>query len=125
LSLAYGKGLRSELRRAQGFTCWVAARRDKDKPDSSPDWTYQPGLRLHNQGGRVIAGGDSAPAFQLRLREVIWPKSSNRSPNLVLYIHKDDPERAVSYAWADAGAKMVGINLRWMQGSCTRQDPAP
>jgi hypothetical protein len=25
----------------------------------------------------------------------------------------------VSYAWADEGAARVGINLRWMQASCT------
>ena len=29
--------------------------------------------------------------------------------------------RAVSYGWADPGAKRLGINLRWMQASCSQR----
>ncbi len=119
-------GGRTELRRGQRFTCWAAVRREKDTPDGKPDWTSSFRLGLQDQGGRAKAGGEGAEAVHLRMRRVIWPAPSDRSPNLVLYVHRpEEPERAVSYAWSDADARMVGINLRWMQGSCSREEMQP
>ena len=52
------------------------------------------------------------------MRNVRWPYGNNR-PSLVLYAYRPDKDRAVSYAWADPSAQRIGINLRWMQASCT------
>ena len=91
------------------------------KPDGSDDWTRAVDLKLHDQGGRVQFGGGvtgTAPVV-LRMRNVIWPSGPSR-PSLVLYVHKPDAfDRAESYSWADPDAKRIGINLRWMQASCT------
>lgn len=111
----------SELRRARPFSCWVSVRKFAAKPDGTPDWTFAGGLLSFDQGGRVAIPGEGvAPDITIRLRNVTWASGSRNKPSLVLYVHKDDPERAESYAWASPDASLVGINLRWMQGSCTR-----
>lgn len=68
-----------------------------------------------------IGGGDTgANEVILRMRAVYWPPPSTNHPSIVLYVHKpDDPDSAVSYGWADIDASRIGLNLRWMQASCT------
>ena len=115
-----------ELRRARPATCWVAIRKDKPKADGSPDWHFQQGVTLHDQGGRALVGKDvtDTQPLVIRMRNVVWPPKadgtpSSNKPSIVLYVHKPDrPDSAESYAWADPGAARIGINLRWMQASC-------
>lgn len=111
----------TELRRARAATCWGAAPKAVKKADGSDDWSGARDLKLHDQGGRVRFGGGTtgAPQAELRMRNVIWPTGPSR-PSLVLYVHKPDNfDHAASYSWADPSANMIGINLRWMQASCT------
>ena len=110
----------SELRRAARFSCWVSARKFASKPDGSPEWTFSK-AETFDQGGRIaFPGMGDAPDMSIRLRNVTWAKGSSNKPALVLYVHTDNPARAASYAWASPDASLVGINLRWMQGSCSR-----
>ena len=114
-------GRRTTLLKARGATCWVAIRKDKPKPDGKEDWYFTRDVKLHDQGGRAIAGGGDTGAQQVivRMRNVIWPPPTSNKPSLVMYIHKPEtPDRAESYSWADEDAVRVGINLRWMQSSC-------
>ncbi|MGL4543588.1 MAG: hypothetical protein ACRCUI_13865 [Polymorphobacter sp.] len=113
-------GATTLLRRARAFKCWVAVRKRAPKPDGKDDWTYDKDVPMHDQGSRAtLGGGDSgADPVSIRLRHVVWPHNGNE--NIVLYIHKpDDPVRAVAYSWADIGATQVGINLRFVQASCS------
>jgi hypothetical protein len=117
-------GQTTELRRARPVTCWAAVRKEKPKADGSPDWHFAQNVKLHDQGGRAWLGKDAADARPaiIRMRYVTWAgsRSASNRPSLVLYVHTpDQPDSAVSYAWADEGAARVGINLRWMQASCT------
>lgn len=126
ITVAAGQGRTTELRRGQAFRCWVSLRREKPGPDGGPDWSFAGGLAIHDQGGRALAtDADAAPEASgvvLRLRQVVWPPPSRNKPSLVLYVHRPDtPDRAVSYAWADPQARLIGINLRWMQGSCSKE----
>jgi hypothetical protein len=124
LIIIAANGLATEVRRANAFRCWISMRRNTPKPDGSADWTFAGGLKLHDQGGRAAASDANAPGVVIRLRNVIWPPPSTNKPSLVLYVHKpEEPDKAVSYAWADPGAKLIGINLRWVQGSCSRDEP--
>lgn len=130
LSARWPDGRTSELRRARGFTCWMAIRKDGAPADATGEaaWEFRRGLRLHDQGGRARGGGGAsgAPEAILRMRNVVWPPGNPNRPSLVLYVHRpDDPERAVSYSWADPAARLIGINLRWMQGSCTLDEERP
>lgn len=121
LELAPGRV--TTLRRGERWRCWVSLRRTQDKPDGGADWSFAANLAIHDQGGRVLATDPGAEGAVLRLRQVVWPPPSRNKPSLVLYVHRpDEPERAVSYSWADPQARLIGINLRWMQGSCSREE---
>lgn len=115
----------SELRRARPFSCWVSVRKFAAKPDGSADWTFANNLPMFDQGGRIaVLGKGVAPDVELRMRNVTWAKGSRQKPSLVIYIHKDDPERAESYSWTSPDARLVGINLRWVQASCSPKEDA-
>lgn len=109
----------SELRKARRFSCWVSVRKFAGNEDGSADWSFVRGLDSFDQGGRVfVPGNGEAPDVTFRLRNVTWAAGSRNRPSLVLYVHKDDPVRAVSYSWANPHADLIGVNLRWVQGSC-------
>jgi hypothetical protein len=117
----FADGTITTLRRARPVTCWGSVPKTTKKPDGTDDWYFIRGIKLHDQGGRVqFGGGDTgAPPVVIRMRNVIWPSGPSQ-PSLVLYVHKPEtPDHAESYSWADPGAKRIGINLRWMQASCT------
>ena len=112
----------TELRRGNPIKCWASVRKNKTKPGGKDDWHFVGELKSHDQGGRIrIGGGESGtPAAMFRMRTVYWPQPSTSRPSKVLYIHTaEDPERAVSYSWANIDASRVGVNLRWIQVSCT------
>ena len=110
----------SEIRKSRPFSCWVSTKKFAAKEDGSADWTFTRGLATFDQGGRIfVPGNDEAPDVTFRLRNVTWAKGSRNRPSFVLYVHKEDPVRAESYSWASPDAELVGINLRWVQGSCS------
>lgn len=81
-------------------------------------------VTLHDQGGEATIETDETPPRQIKLvlRDVDWTYGVNRA-SLVLYVYEDvDDDRAASYAWAEGGAERIGINLRWIQASCTVRD---
>ena len=59
----------------------------------------------------------------IKMRNVRWPYGNNRQ-STVLYAYRPNEDHAVSCAWADPSAQRIGINLRWMQASCTLAAPA-
>jgi hypothetical protein len=100
--------------KARRFECWMTGmQRDGE-------WTFRRGLEIYDQGGRVWLSTDEEDPQQvgIKMRNVRWPSDPNR-PSLVLYAYRPGEDRAVSYAWADPTAERIGINLRWMQASCT------
>ena len=112
----------SELRRAKPLTCWVAVRKFAVKPNGDEDWTFSRNLKIFDQGGRsLIAGEGVAPDVTIRVRNVTWAKGSRNKPVRALYIHKQDPVRAESYSWGAPDTSVIGINLRWVQASCSEQ----
>lgn len=126
ISFTTAGGRQLHLRRARPFTCWVSVRRDADRAAGQADWSFDRSLALHDQGGRVLVTPEGAPPVVIRMRNVVWPPPSTNRPSLVLYVHRpESPDRAESYSWADPDARMIGINLRWVQASCTRTETAP
>lgn len=115
--------IEARMRRARPFECWTAVLRGAEHGDSGEgqnDWFFQRGVKLHDQGGVAVLTTDEDPPrdIRLKLRDVDWPYGTNR-PSLTMYVHEGDSERATSYAWGEAGAERIGINLRWLQASCT------
>ncbi len=117
---ATSDGQAIRLQKARAFKCWASIPRRARKADGREDWWFQAGLMLHDRGGRVVAATDDPvpQRFTLRLRNVVWPTGSN-APSLVLYIHTDDADHAIAYAWADPAAVRIGLNLRQVQASCS------
>ncbi len=111
------------MRRARPFECWTAILRGAEHGDSGEgqnDWDFRRGVKLHDQGGvaELMTDEEEPRRIRLKLRDVDWPYGTNR-PSLTMYVHEGDSERAVSYTWTEAGADRIGINLRWIQASCT------
>ncbi len=116
-------GTPHKLTRVRSFSCWMfvlRGARHGDSGEGAPDWQVLRDIWVHDQGGIAAARTDEIPArtVRLRLRDVVWPFGANR-PSLTLYVLDGDNDRAVSYAWTGGGASRVGVNLRWMQASCS------
>ena len=107
-------GVPHKNRKARRFECWMTAlQRDGE-------WTFRRGLEIYDQGGMIwLETEEQEPqSVGIKMRNVIWPYGNNR-PSIVLYAYRPGEDRAVSYAWADPSVQRIGINLRWMQASCT------
>ena len=106
------------LQRAHAWTCWMAVPRKSGKAD---DWYYAAKLNLADQGGEAWVTTDETPPQTLgyRLRQVDWPGGTNQNA-LTLYVFREGEEKAAAYSWASPEASRIGINVRWMQGSCSR-----
>ena len=114
LLMGHPTGVPHKNLKARRFECWMTGRQ------RDGDWTFKRGLEIYDQGGMVWLTTDESEPQQvgIKMRNVTWPYGSNR-PSLVLYAYRPGEDRAVSYAWADPSAERIGINLRWMQASCT------
>jgi len=82
--------------------------------------TFRAGLKILDQGGRIWLASDEAEpqTAGIKMRRVRWPTGTN-ADSLVLYAHRPDEDRAVSYTWGHVDAERIAMNLRWMQASCT------
>lgn len=114
LIAGHSVGIPQKNLKARRFECWMTGMQRDGK------WTFRRGLEIYDQGGMVWLTTDEPDpqTVGIKMRNVTWPYGSNR-PSLVLYAHRPGEDRAVSYAWADPSAERIGINLRWMQASCT------
>jgi hypothetical protein len=106
----------TRMMRARAWSCWMAVPRE-DRPGT---WFSAFNLKILDQGGEVWVRTDEATPREIgyRLRQVKWPAGTNQDA-LTLYVLKRG-ERAPGYAWASPDATRIGINLRWVQGSCSR-----
>jgi len=100
--------------KAASFNCWVSPQK------SNGEYAFFNDLKIHDQGGWIrLPATEDYEAIGLRMRNVVWPIGKNR-PSRVLYAHRGDDEiNAVSYAWTSENEPRIGINLRWVQASCT------
>jgi len=117
-------GIPNKLKKVHHFSCWLAVKRDGVADDAEGAWSFDRNIPVHDGGELVWTKSDKREArVGLKIRNVVWPSGPNKD-SLVLYVHDEaaaDPERAASYAWGDPDAGKLGINLRWMQASCSRQ----
>lgn len=116
-------GVPHKLRKIRPFECWTAVLRGARHGDDGKgldDWDFRRGGWLHDQGGVLALTTDEETPreIRLRLRRVEWPSGPNR-PSLTLYVEEGADTRAVSYAWTDYDGDRIGVNLRWLQASCS------
>jgi len=117
-------GIPNKLRKVRYFSCWLSVKREGMAEDAQGAWTFDRDIAVHD-GGELVWVKTEARSTRvgLKIRRPVWPSGPNQD-SLVLYVHDEgleQPERAVSYSWADPGAKRLGLNLRWMQASCSQR----
>lgn len=117
-------GIPHKLKKVRPFRCWLSVRREGTGEEEPGAWTFDRDIAVHDGGELVWTMTDARPAaVGLKIRRPVWPSGPNQD-SLVLYVHDraaENAQRAVSYSWADPGAERIGINLRWMQASCSLQ----
>lgn len=111
------------LEKVRPFRCWTAVLRGAEHGDTGAgmnDWWFTRDVFIHDQGGVATLTTDETPPreFELRLGRPVWPYGNSR-PSTTLYIYEAGGDRALSYAWSEHDAERVGVNLRWLQASCT------
>lgn len=116
-------GVPHKLKKIRPFDCWTAVLKGAKHGDSDEgldDWEFSRGGWIHDQGGELSIRTEETPPreVRLKLRRVEWPTGPNR-PSLTLYVHEGETKRAVSYAWGEEYAERLGLNVRWLQASCT------
>ncbi len=115
-----------QLTRAKRFNCWAAFKTNKLKENGEPYWDFFSGLSLHNQGdiAKFTTTDSESKHYFIRLKETIFP-SGNRPDVFEVFVHEDTElarkqyKQALAYTWTNADAKRLGLNLRWMQTSCS------
>jgi hypothetical protein len=116
-------GIPNRLRKVSYFNCWLSVKREGMADDVQGAWSFDRDIAVHDGGEMVWVKTEARPTrVGLKIRRPVWPSGPNQD-SLVLYVHDEaveQPDRAVSYGWADPGAKRLGINLRWMQASCSQ-----
>ena len=119
-------GIPNKLKKVHYFSCWLAVKREGAGDDEEGAWSFDRNIAVHDGGEIVWTKTDKRESrVGLKIRNVVWPSGPNKD-SLVLYVHDEaaaKPERAASYAWGDPDAGKLGINLRWMQASCSLQPP--
>lgn len=114
---AFGRkdGIAYQYRRATPYTCWVAVKNERD------EWDFFQNLRVLDQGGKgYFQTSDQVPKqYYLQLKETVFP-AGKRPDVFELFIHEAGNPTALSYVWTKVGSDRIGINLRWMQGSCSK-----
>ena len=117
-------GIPNKLRKVRYFSCWLSVKREGMAEDAQGAWTFDRDIAVHDGGELVWVKTEArSTPVGLKIRRPVWPSGPNQD-SLVLYVHDEgleQPERAVSYSWADPGAKRLGLNLRWMQASCSQR----
>lgn len=116
-------GIPHRLEKVRPFRCWTAILRGAEHGDSGEgmdDWWFTRNVFLHDQGGvaRLTTDEETPREIELRLGRPTWPYGNSR-PSTTLYVYEGGSDRAVSYAWSEHDAERVGVNLRWLQASCT------
>lgn len=118
-----------KMRRAKKFKCWAAFKTKRLKENGEPHWDFYPNRIVHNQGDiSEFSTTDREPEqYFIRLKETTFPAGS-RPDVFELFIHENTEQarknykQALSYTWTNKEAERLGINLRWMQASCSVVD---
>jgi len=117
-------GIPNKLKKVHWFACWLSVKREGVADNAPGAWSFDRDVPVHDGGELVWVKTDARAArVGFKIRRPVWPSGPNQD-SLVLYVHDEgaeQPGRAVSYGWADPGVRRLGINLRWMQASCSQQ----
>ncbi len=131
---AFGRkdGIPHQLARARAFSCWFAVHPEagtapatelanrSNEEEQEADWTMARFAPVYDRGGSVDLPkpSDAVPRYSVILRQTEFPVGRFNDV-LELFVHQEGVERAVAYAWTEPDAERIGIQLRYLQGSCS------
>ena len=103
-----------ELHRARQFSCWLTQKNSDENADTK--WKLERNAFLHDQGAELHLEGFNNEEYTLKLSQLLYGQKN--LPILKVGLHRKGESKTISYSWADTNAKLLGINLGWLQGSC-------
>ena len=94
---------------ARTFSCWAYVKsKETDATSFVKDQT------ITDQGGEFYIHLEGTE-YRIKLSQLIYGDSL---PVLKLGVHQGESTKTIFYTWADPQAKLVGVNLGWMQVGC-------
>ncbi len=107
-------------RRVTYYSGWVAlSRASINKTASEDDYIFLSGIRAHNEGSITPILDEGEPTgYAVELARLTYQKT--QVAVLKLGIIEEATGKTLAYSWANPGAGLIGINLRWVQCGFTR-----
>ena len=111
-------------RRLRYYQGWMAIQRQRlglEAPED--DWLFIPEFRIHSEGQTVpLRFEDGRPTgYAVQLAQLTYRRTSQ--PILKFGLLNQDGD-TITYTWSDAGARRIGMNLRWFQAGLSAEEAA-
>lgn len=114
------EGTPIKARRVSYYDGWVALSRSAIEETADEDeYVFLSGIRAHDEGSMTPILDQGRPTgYTIELARLTY---QNTGVAVVkLGIIEEATGKTLAYAWANPGAKLIGINLRWVQCGFTR-----
>ena len=107
-------------RRVTYYNGWIAlSRASIDKNAAEDDYVFLSAIRAHDEGSVTSILDEGEPTgYAVELARLTYQNS--QTAVLKLGIIEEATGETLAYAWANPGAGLIGINLRWVQCGFTR-----
>ncbi len=111
-----------KMHKAREFECYAdipGVGGGRDEP-----YIHYQGFKIHDLGGNFWFNSEDGRRLGVSLFTVDWPMNNDvdtfTRDSLVVYVKEDlgDEVKEISYAFTQANAERIGINLKWMLVSC-------
>jgi hypothetical protein len=108
-------------RKVRYFTGWAAISRTLKGGLPSGKYSYQSGIVMHNEGGKVplLFDDGKATGYSIELAQLTYQET--KTPILKLALIDDATGKSDSYIWANTDATRIGMNLKWIQVGLTEK----
>ena len=103
----------------RSYTGWVALKKQTIDPTAGEDdWISMRDIKVTDEGEKVkILDEGKETGYSVQLIEITYEKTNVTV--LKLGVIEDAKDYTRAYAWAHPGAKLLGINVRWVQTGFT------
>jgi CpeT/CpcT family (DUF1001) len=110
-----------ENRKVTYFTGWAAISREPKAQDHTGKYSFQSGIKLHNEGDRVqLKYDDGKPSgYWIELAQLTY--QDTKTPILKLALIDELTNKSATYIWANTDATRIGMNLKWIQVGLTQK----
>ena len=109
-------------RRVTYYSGWIALSKSSiDETAAEDDYVFLSGIRAHDEGSITPILDEGEPTgYAVELARLTY--QNTKVAVLKLGIIEEATGKTLAYAWANPGAGLIGINLRWVQSGFTRME---